>query len=492
MTVQATPAEITIASTAPVTTPSTPLARTAQIRFQIGVRRWSRVVVVSTRTGRRRGDARLPRDGSAVALAGLRHPAATSDTMARPAIQAEAVVSSVIDTQDEMLTTPPPAVRAPRPIHRVWAIPLTVVAFLAVTGLLLASMLPADLVATNGSGVKAPYAIVPADAQPVEPRISFTAVDRYQAKGEVLFVTIREPELTLLDHFVGRDQREVQPLSYEQKFGVQTPSQQQQANQQMMRTAKETAEYVALKKLGYPAKIIPGDVIVNNLVCLKANAAQTECETWAPSDKLLDPGDKLLKVDGVALEVIDDLTPILAKHQPGDEITIDFDRPGKGAMSGKVELIAAPGEDGRTIIGFVPFDTASAQLPFDVSIDSGAIGGPSAGLAFTLTLLDELTPGELTGGKKVAVTGTIGIDGKVGAIGGLTSKTSAVKQMGAVAFLVPTAQGPDDIAAARAVAGSDLQIIPVATVDEALAALAKLGGNGLDLGTPGADYKPPA
>jgi len=412
--------------------------------------------------------------------------------MARPAIQAEAVVSSVIDTQPEMVPTPPPVVRAPRSIHRAWAIPLTVVAFLAVTGLLLASTLPADLVATNGAGVDAPYALVPADAQPVGPRISFDAVERYRAKGELLFVTIREPEVTLLDHFIGHDQREVQPLSHDDKYGVQTPSQQQQFNQQMMRTAKETAEYVALHQLGYPAQIIPGDVIVNNLVCLEANADGTACVKWPPSDQLLDPGDRLLKVDGVALEVIDDLTPILAKHQPGDEVEVVFDRPGTGEMSGTVELIASPDKDDpRTLIGFVPFDTATAKLPFDVSIDSGEIGGPSAGLAFTLTLIDELTPGELTGDHKVAVTGTISIDGTVGAIGGLGSKTSAVKQMGASVFIVPTAQGAADIAKARAIAGDDLQIIPVANLAEALAALSSIGGNGLDLGTPGADYHAP-
>lgn len=426
-----------------------------------------------------------------MALAGLRHPAATNDTMARPAIQAEAVVNSVIDTQDEMLTTQRAGVRAPSSKHRLWAIPLVGIAFLAVTALLLASMLSAGLVASNRDGVEAPYAIVPADAQDVASRISFDAVERHPAVGELLFVTIRQPEVTVLDWFVGRDQQEIDFLSRDQRFGVQTPSQQRQFNAEMMRTAKETAEYVALSTLGYPAKIIPGDVIVNSLVCLTANEAGTKCLDWAPSDDLLDPGDKLLKVDGGELATVDDLTPILAEHRPGDRVTVVFDRPGEGEKSGEVELIAAPGEEpARTIIGFQPFDTASADLPFDVKIDSGDIGGPSAGLAFTLTLIDELTPGELTGGKRVAVTGTISINGDIGAIGGLASKTSAVRQMGAEVFLVPTSQGPEDIARAQAVAGDDVKVIPVANVLEALEALASLGGNGLDLGTPGADFAP--
>ena len=234
-------------------------------------------------------------------------------------------------------------------------------------------------------------------------------------------------------------------------------------------------------------------MIVSSLVCLEANEERTECVAYAPADEVLDPGDRILRVDGVAIETLDDLAPVLAEHEPGDEVLVVFDRPGEGERSGEVELIGAPSEDGqRTIIGFQPFDTSRAELPFQVSIDSGEIGGPSAGLAFTLTLIDELTPGELTGGKQVAVTGTIDIDGNVGAIGGLVAKTSAVAQMGAELFLVPLAQGEEDIARAREVAGDRLDIVPVATLDDALAALAAVGGNALELGTPGADYVPPS
>jgi PDZ domain-containing protein len=90
----------------------------------------------------------------------------------------------------------------------------------------------------------------------------------------------------------------------------------------------------------------------------------------------------------------------------------------------------------------------------------------------------------------VAVTGTIRTDGSVGPIGGLAQKASAVKQMGAKVFIVPTEQGPDDLARARLVAGDDLMVVDVDSLDEALAALAEYGGNGLELGTPGADYQP--
>jgi PDZ domain-containing protein len=363
--------------------------------------------------------------------------------------------------------------------HLVWALPLVLLAFGAITAVLLAALLPGTLRAENRDQVEAPYALVPSDADPVAPRLSFDAVERYPADGTVLFVTVRLPEISLLDWWAGEPEAEIGFYSYEDKYGTQTPSQQQQANLQMMRTAKETAEYVALSHLGYPATLVPGDVIIDELVCLRV-ADDGSCAERAPSDEVLDPGDTLLVVDGDELSTVDDLGPI----------TVEFDRPGKGEQSGEIELTSDPDDPERTIIGFVPFDTARADLPFEIDIDTEAIGGPSAGLAFTLTLIDELTPGELTGDNAVAVTGTIRTNGSVGPIGGLVQKTSAVKQMGAKVFIVPTEQGPDDLARARAVAGDDLVVIDVASLDEALAALAEYGGNGLELGTPGADYEP--
>ena len=147
-------------------------------------------------------------------------------------------------------------------------------------------------------------------------------------------------------------------------------------------------------------------------------------------------------------------------------------------MTGEVTLIAAP-DDGRPLIGVQMQDTRVVTIPNDIKIDfeTDNIGGPSAGLSFTLTLIDRLSQGDLTGGNKVAVTGTIDVDGNVGAIGGLQSKASAVRQAGAKYFIVPTNQGDADIAAAQKAAGPGVEIIPVKTLDEALAALQRIGGD---------------
>ena len=119
------------------------------------------------------------------------------------------------------------------------------------------------------------------------------------------------------------------------------------------------------------------------------------------------------------------------------------------------------------------------RLPFEIAFDTGQIGGPSAGLAFTLTLLDELTEGDLLGGVDVAVTGTMQLDGSVGPIGGLPQKVSAVRQAGISHFIVPAGQSEADMASAREIAGDDVELIVVANIDEALAALERLGGDPL-------------
>jgi PDZ domain-containing protein len=337
------------------------------------------------------------------------------------------------------------------------------------------------------------YALVPADAEAVEPRLAITGVPTYDSTGQVYFVTITEPKISVLDWFVTRKNDAARFLSHRDKYGDQSEQQLIQSGQQQMRSAKDNAIYVALRAAGYPVELKSGDVIIDYMVCLKANEAGTECLQYSPADELLDPGDVLKKVDGQEVTIIDDLAPILAKVKPGAKIKIDFERAGK-PMSGEIETILAPGEDPpRTIIGFRPIDTTTVELPegLNVDIDTDSIGGPSAGLAFTLTLIDQLTEGDLMGGKRVAVTGTIDVEGNVGAIGGLNSKASAVLQVGVKYFLVPTSQdsqsGRDTIAAARAVVGDDVEIIPVATVEEALAALERIGGDPVKLVQPPTD-----
>lgn len=415
--------------------------------------------------------------------------------MARPAIQAAAMVISLSDTQDSMVTVQGEQVGPPRRRNRWWAVPIASLGLLALFAVIVAGIAPSSLFATKrdcatrdakdptvcaafGPREAIRIGLVPADAQPVEPRLAITGRQRFPSTGQLLFVTIREPSLTLVEWLVGSRNGAVQFFSYNDIYGNETPSQQSKRSARSMSSAKDIAEYVAFSKLGFDATLVPGEVIIDQITCVAANADNTQCVTFAPAGDVLQADDQLQKVDGVTINTVEDLTTALSNHKSGDKVSVDYVRAG-ATKTGDVELTVDPGNPNRTIVGFVPIDTTSVKLPSDVKVKIGTagIGGPSAGLAFTLTLIDELSTGDLTGGKTVAVTGEIRINGDVGAIGGLTSKASAVLQTGAKYFLVPTSQGEADIAAARKVVANKVQIIPVANVDEALAALAKIGGD---------------
>jgi PDZ domain-containing protein len=111
-------------------------------------------------------------------------------------------------------------------------------------------------------------------------------------------------------------------------------------------------------------------------------------------------------------------------------------------------------------------------FPFDLSISSGGVGGPSAGLMYALGLYDLLTPGDLTGGRVVAGTGEILDDGSVGPIGSIEEKVTSARHAGADLFLVPTA----NLDGLANVDRGDMRVVAVASFDEALRALGRLGG----------------
>lgn len=368
----------------------------------------------------------------------------------------------------------------------MWAVPVVVLALLLLATIATASILPSQLVASKeieqlGVEQETPYARTPASASPVGERLVIgdlsDVAEQFPSEGDIYFVTVTEPSQSVLSWWVGRDHPAIQFLTRVEKFGVQTPQQRRRFAIESMRTSEQVAQFVALQRLGFDVELTLGDVLISEFVCLEPSADGSECAVSSPSDDVLEPGDRILEVEGEAVDGVEDLARILEGLEPGDVVTMRIDRPEVGELEVEVELTVSPDDPDRTIVGFFPFDTRQVSLPFELDIDTGRIGGPSAGLAFTLTLIDELTPGELTGGRRVAVTGTIQLDGSVGAIGGLRQKASAVAQTGVEVFLVPAAQGEADVEAAREAGGDDVEIITVATLDEALEVLEDLGGD---------------
>lgn len=399
-------------------------------------------------------------------------------------MNAARTVTSLSDTQDQM-------VQAPATAGRWWSISLAALGLTALTVVAVAGLVPSEVISPakqvvdlDGEGThgeSTPFARVPASAEPVGRRVSFgqlpDSAEQYPSDNEFLFVTVSEPAQTALSWFVGRDEESIVFLTEIEKYGRSTPSERRQRSRQMMATSEQIAQYVALDAAGYDAELVPGEVIVDQLLCFEVGA-DGACARAAPADEVLEAGDVLVSADGTRLDTLDDLQRALASRRPGDVIEVELRRDDR-ELTVEVELVGDPDEPSRTLVGFLPVDTARVELPFEIDIDTGAIGGPSAGLAFTLSLLDQLTPGDLTP-DDVAVTGTIGIEGTVGAIGGLPQKVEAVKMTGVDVFLVPASQG--DLEDARAVAGDEIELIPVTDLDEALAALERRGGDPLDAG----------
>ena len=384
----------------------------------------------------------------------------TSKTVSDMSIDTTTTPSSVSPTVAGEQET----VIAPRQRNMWWALPL-----LTIVWLLTGALITSSLVKINY------WEVAPGSAEEVASRFSFdknalSQVTRYKTSAPILFVTAYGSKLSALDALVGVLDPDVDVLNREEKFGTITPGEQRRLGFQAMASAKQIAEYVALNRLGYDVSIAYGKLIIERLVCEDAPRPLSACLQ-------LNPGDTITAFDGIEIPTLSDLMPIIADYSPGDviEVTITPHKTSESVKK-KIELMVSPDDPDRTIIGVWPADTRTVDLPFEVDIDTDSIGGPSAGLSFTLALLDELTAGELTGGVKVAATGTIDGDESVGAIGALRQKTVAVKASGATVFFVPSAQTPEELSAARRVAGSKLRIVPVANLGEALKVLEELGG----------------
>jgi PDZ domain-containing protein len=313
------------------------------------------------------------------------------------------------------------------------------------------------------------YAYRPGSVRDTEPLIAVADDQTFPSRGSISYTTVSLRQATLFGMLAGWLDDDVDVFPRDKVLGDRNAEENRTLNLQMMDTSKQVATQVALERLGHPVDVsITGETVVNVLPDL-------------PADGVLEPGDTITAVNGEELDEPDDLTRLLADDRPGDEVTITIEPP-SGSQPRDVELAlgADPDDPDRAVIGIeVTGRGIDFDFPIDVSIDTGDVGGPSAGLAFTLAIIDDLTPGDLTGGADVAVTGTINSDRTVGPVGGTGQKAAAVRAQGYDVFLVPSA----DYEAARQHAG-DVDVVAVDTLDEALAALADLGGNVDDLPQP--------
>jgi PDZ domain-containing protein len=309
------------------------------------------------------------------------------------------------------------------------------------------------------------YAMAPGSAREVGPLIE--ADDEttiHDADGEVLLLTISLQQVHPIEAFVGWIRNDVDILPKDQVLPPETSDREyRQLNYQVMDESKQNAIVVALRRLGYEVKEKGEGALVEKVL------------PQFPAQGRLQPGDVIKAIDGRPIALVSDATAIISAHQPGDVLTVDVVQPdGSEPRQLTVPVAADPEQGGRTVLGvFLRSFRRDFDVPFDVRIESGNIGGPSAGLAFTLGVIDSLTPGELTGGNKVAATGTIEIDGRIGDVGGVAQKTSVVNSSGVDVFLVPAGE----YEVAKKHAAKDVTVIKVTTLQEALDALGSVGGD---------------
>lgn len=248
-----------------------------------------------------------------------------------------------------------------------------------------------------------------------------------------------------------------------------------------MENAKQIASYVAFGSVGLPVSTTPdGAVVVARRVGSPATKAKIRV------------GDRIIGVNGVStptrcavVRALHDIPPRTAVSirvesakissagvvvmQPPVTVQVTTAGPRRTWQSDCRGVVGKA----RSLIG-VGLDSATKYtLPATVAIDTNYVGGPSGGLAMALAIYDRITTGRLTGRHRVAVTGTIATDGRVGEIGGVAQKARAAVTAHADLFLVPSSQAGE----ARSATNGALRVVGVSTFDEALRALRRLGGD---------------
>lgn len=304
------------------------------------------------------------------------------------------------------------------------------------------------------------FAVGPGPAREVVPLIAVDGHPTYDS-GKLVMTTVSFRKVTGLTAMLAwLDPNEAvvgQDLLYPPGLTV---AQERERSLSQMDTSKIDATSVALEQLtNYPDDHGEGVLI---------ETVYQEC----PAEGELFAGDLVDSIEGAPIDDVADASDAIDSVAPGDPLTFHVSAAGE-QHDVTVTRGSCPGAD-RPVVGISMVN----NFPFGVEIASGDIGGPSAGMMYALGLYDLLTPGDLTDGRLVAGTGTMGLDGSVGPIGGIADKIVAAHGIGAQVFLVPK----DNLAEARSVDAGAMQLISVDSFDDALRAL----GVSLPAGTPAA------
>jgi PDZ domain-containing protein len=304
-----------------------------------------------------------------------------------------------------------------------------------------------------------------ANAKPGGPVITITGAQTHPTTGHLYLTTVEElpgdcsadPSLWEAVKAWFSSTQTVEPQQVECPPGQSSQAVQKQDAQEMSQSQSD-AVTAALFELGYQPTT--QHVTVNTV------------EPGVPAASVLQPADVILAVNGKAVTTVTQLHAAVQKTSPGSTITLTIQRDGKTQT---VTTKTIKGTGGQSMVGFSPDRTATFPgVKVHIGINPDVIGGPSAGTALALGIIDKLTPGGLTGGRTIAGTGTVDGYGQVGPIGGIQQKIAAAVHAGATVFFAPASECSD----AKAAAPKSLTLVKITTLRGAVNALETIKSGG--------------
>ena len=315
------------------------------------------------------------------------------------------------------------------------------------------------LLAFLASFYKLPYYVsTPGSAETLEQFVEVE--DGNKAEGSFMLTTVRMGRANIYTYAWAKiaDYHKIYKLE-QIKSEDETDEEYSVRQLKLMDDSQTSAILNGYKKAGHQAKIKVEGIYVLHIAKGK------------PADGVLKPGDRVVKVDGTKIESSEFFIEYISAKKAGDKVKLEIKRDDKTIE--KTLKLALLEETGKVGVGITLVQDRSVETDRDIEINSESIGGPSAGLMFTLEIFNQLTEEDYTKGKKIAGTGTISDDGTVGPIGGVDQKIVAADHAGAEVFFAPNQKGAEDSDYQLAVKtadeiGTDMIIVPVDTIDDAL------------------------
>lgn len=307
-----------------------------------------------------------------------------------------------------------------------------------------------------------PYVVYePGIAIPLDGMVSVPAAHPEAAEGRFMMTTVKMSSSNYWRAFVSLWSPDMDLYDKKSIMGRDTEEQYMSRMTTVMQGSQDSAVEAAYRYAGIGYRVLSKQVVV----------------AGSPEKSVLKAGDIVVRVSGG--EPVDSMADLAeaAKGASGGLLPLVVKREGKETvLNVKLAKPSLALDEGGLAQALQVSSLVERRelVPDDpinrVSVDAGEVGGPSAGLMFALKTADLLTEGDLTGGLKIAGTGTINAEGRVGPIGGVSHKVAAANREGAQLFLAPDANAEEAAAKARAI-GSSMKVVGVGTLQAAAQAI---------------------